>query len=154
MGTAWNEAPLMCCCGDGRCSGQESGGDIKAWCAVSRPLSWVLLSLCCAVCKANCTCWSRGAEGAGQLLSTEALEPSCLGSAAEPTSWIQTPAPRDLEQALFGHQTDRAPSVPRSRADVDCSRGGWHNDEASISEPPCSKSSSACDSLCKPGEVT
>lgn len=29
--TAWSEAPRMCCWGDGRSSGQESGGDRKAW---------------------------------------------------------------------------------------------------------------------------
>lgn len=29
-GTGWNEALLMCCWGDGQCSGQESGPDIKA----------------------------------------------------------------------------------------------------------------------------
>lgn len=88
---------------------------------MSRPLSWVLLSLCCAVCEASLLV-KRGRGSWVASVSMEALEPSCLGSAAEPTSWIQTPAPCDLEQALFSHQTDRAPSVPRSCTDTDCSR--------------------------------
>lgn len=79
---------------------------------MSRPLSWVLLSLCCAVCEASLLV----KRGRGSWVASVSME------ALEPTSWIQTPAACDLAQALFSHQTDRAPSVPRSCTDTDCSR--------------------------------
>lgn len=90
----------MCCWGDGRSSGQESGGDRKAWrgCVqATEPGPFEPLLYC--LMKTALT----GAGGRGSWLasvSMEAQEASCLGSAGEPASLIQ-----DLQQVLLSHQT-------------------------------------------------
>ena len=88
----WTEAPRMCCWGDGQSSGQESGGDIKAWrgCAQATEPGPSELLLCCLMKTAL-----AGAEGQRELAEFcryGSLRAQMPGECWEPASWIQIPA--------------------------------------------------------------
>ena len=133
----------MCCWGDGQSSGQESGGDRKAWhgCVQDTEQGPSEPLLCCLMKTA--LAGAEGQRGRGSWLasvSMEAQEASCLGSAGEPASWIQ-----DLQKSS-SVTTDRAPSgaltLPAAAGTM----------TELLFRTLCSESSSACDSLCKPGK--